>query len=146
MRLILPSTPTSLFSPQWGDADAEIKVPSNENTELKCSPFKAWSKSVHSHTCYTYCQEFLPCLFLPFQSIHLHFFQSLSRFFLAMDVANTGSCVGPQNKNVTLLDAGSRVECPRNIDRLKKTPMTCGMMTREINYFEIGCSLCSALM
>ena len=27
-------------SPQWGAADAEIKVPSDENTELKGSPFK----------------------------------------------------------------------------------------------------------
>ena len=33
-------------TPQWGSADAEIKVPSGENTELKRSPFKAWSKSV----------------------------------------------------------------------------------------------------
>ena len=31
-------------APQWGAADAEIKVPSGENTELKRSPFKAWSK------------------------------------------------------------------------------------------------------
>ena len=60
--------------PQWGAADAEIKVPSGENTELKRSPFKAWSRSVYSHTCYAYCQGFLPCLFLPFRSIHLHFF------------------------------------------------------------------------
>ena len=72
-------------SPQWGAADAEIKVPSGENTELKRSPFEAWSRSVYSHTCYAYCQECLPCLFLPFQSIHLHFFQNLSRNF---------SCVG----------------------------------------------------
>ena len=27
-------------SPQWGAADAEIKVPPGENTELKRSPFK----------------------------------------------------------------------------------------------------------
>ncbi|WP_419637997.1 hypothetical protein, partial [Thiolapillus sp.] len=67
--------------PQWGAADAEIKVPSGENTELKRSPFHAWSRSVYSHTCYAYCQGFLPCLFLPFLSIHLHFFQNLSRFF-----------------------------------------------------------------
>ena len=53
--------------------DAEIKVPSGENTELKRSPFKARSRSVYSHTCYAYCQGFLPCLFLPFRSIHLHF-------------------------------------------------------------------------
>ena len=31
--------------PQWGAADAEIKVPSGENTELKRSPVKAWSRS-----------------------------------------------------------------------------------------------------
>ena len=87
-----------LFVPQWGAADAEIKVPSGENTELKRSPFKVWSRSVYSHTCYAYCQEFLPRLFLPFQSIHLHFFQNLSQFFTVLAVANTGSCVGPQNK------------------------------------------------
>ena len=29
-------------APQWGAADADIKVPSGENTELKRSPFKAW--------------------------------------------------------------------------------------------------------
>ena len=68
-------------SPQWGAADAEIKVPSGENTELKRSPFPAWSRSVCSHTCYAHCQGVLPCLFLPFQSIHLHFFQHLSQFF-----------------------------------------------------------------
>ena len=70
-----------VLSPQWGTADAEIKVPSGENTELKRSPFQAWSRSVYNHTCYAYCQGVLPCLFLPFQSIHLHFFQNLSQFF-----------------------------------------------------------------
>ena len=30
--------------PQWGAADAEIKVPFGENTELERSPFKAWSR------------------------------------------------------------------------------------------------------
>ena len=86
------------WPPQWGAADAEIKVPFDENTELKRSPFKVWSRSVHSHTCYAYWQEFLPRLFLPFRSIHLHFFQNLSQFFPVLAVANTGSCVGPQNK------------------------------------------------
>ena len=76
-------------SPQWGAADAEIKVLSGENTELKRSPFKAWSKSVYSQTCYAYCQGFLSCLFLPFRSIHLHFFQNLSRFFPVLAMANT---------------------------------------------------------
>ena len=64
-------------------------------TELKRSPFKAWSRSVYSRICYAYCQEFLSCWFLSFQSIHLHFFQNLSRFFPALDVVNTASCVGP---------------------------------------------------
>ena len=46
--------------PQWEAADAEIKVPFDENTELKGSPFKTWSRSVYCHACYAYCQEFLP--------------------------------------------------------------------------------------
>ena len=78
--------------PQWGAADAEFEVPSGENTELKRSPFKAWN------TCYAYCQGFLSCLFLPFRSIHLHFFQTSPDFFPVLVVANTGPCVGPQNK------------------------------------------------
>ena len=40
----------------------------------------------------------ISCLFLPFRSIHLHFFQNLSRFFPVLAVANNVSCVGPQNK------------------------------------------------
>ena len=47
-------------SPQWGAVDAEVKVPSGENTELNNFPFKAWSRSLYSHTCYAYCQGFLP--------------------------------------------------------------------------------------
>ena len=46
--------------PQWGAADAEIEVPSHENTELKRSPFKAW-RSVYWHARYVYSQGFLPC-------------------------------------------------------------------------------------
>ena len=47
-------------APQWGAEDTEIKVPSVENTELKSSPFRAWSRSVCSRTCYAYWQGFLP--------------------------------------------------------------------------------------
>ena len=47
-------------TPQWGAADAEIKVPSGENTEFKRSAFKAASRSVYSQTCYAYCEGFLP--------------------------------------------------------------------------------------
>ena len=43
----------------WGAADAEIKVSSIENYELKGSVFKARGKSVYSHTTYAYCQGFL---------------------------------------------------------------------------------------
>ena len=89
-----------LHAPRGGGAaDAEIKVPSSENTELKRSPFQAWSKSVYSHTYYAYCQGFLPCLFLHFRSIHLHFFpKPLPKFFLCWLSLTHGSCVGPQNK------------------------------------------------
>ena len=59
-------------TPQWVSADAEIKGPSVENAELKRSPFRAWSRSVS--------RDFFFCLFLPFRSIHQHFFQNLSRF------------------------------------------------------------------
>ena len=79
----------SSFLPHWGAADAEIKVSSGEDTELKRSPFKAWSRSVYSHTCYAFCQGFLSCLFLHFGSIHLHFFKNFSRFFPVLAVANT---------------------------------------------------------
>ena len=111
-------------SPQWGAADAEIKVPSGENTELKRSPFKVWSRSVHSYTCYAYCHEFLPRLFLPFRSIHLHFFQNLSQFFPVLAVANTGSCVGPQNK--ISHPVGCRFLCwvPAESKQAKKTTIT----------------------
>ena len=68
------------------------------NTKLKSSSFKAYSRSVHSRTCYAYCQGFLPCLFLPFRSIFLHCFQNLSRFLLCWLWITHGSCVGLQNK------------------------------------------------
>ena len=83
--------------PQWAAADAEIKVPSGENTEIKRSPFKAWSRSVYRRTCHAYFQGFLPY----FSTIPVHspaFFENLTRFFPVMAVANTGYCVGPQNK------------------------------------------------
>ena len=77
----LPLSPLPPPPPQQGAADAEIEVRSLENTELEGSPFKAWGRSVYSHTCYAYCLEFLPRLFLPFRSIRLHFFRNLSPEF-----------------------------------------------------------------
>ena len=55
-----------------------------------------------------------------FRSIHLHFFQNLSRYFPVLAVANTGSCVGPQNKIGHPAGYRFLVECPRNMNRLKK--------------------------
>ena len=69
-RLYCPIGISPVTLSQWGAADAEIKVPSVENTELKGSPFKTWSRSIYSHTCYAHCQGFLPL----FRSIHLHIF------------------------------------------------------------------------
>ena len=63
-------TPSYTAAPQWGAADAEMKVPSGENTELKRSPFKAWSRSVYSHTCYTYCQGFFSFLLISTLPVH----------------------------------------------------------------------------
>ena len=97
LRRLRQAFPKS-FHPQWGAADVEIKVPSGENTELKRSPFKAWSRSVHSHTCYAYSKGFLPCLFLPARSIHLHFFKTSPDFFQCWLWLTHDSCVGPQNK------------------------------------------------
>ena len=73
---------------QWAAADAEIKVPSGENTELKRSPFKAWSGSVYSHTCYAYCQRFLPCLLLP-SGPFTYIFPKPLPIFHVLAVANT---------------------------------------------------------
>ena len=74
-------TDSTILPPQWGAADAEIKLPSGENTDPKRSPFKARMRSVYSHTRYTSCQGFLPRLLLHFRSIHLHFFQTSPDFF-----------------------------------------------------------------
>ena len=84
--------------PQWGAADAEIKDPSGENTELKRSPFKAWSRSVYSHTCYAYCQGFLSCLFLHFGPFTCIFSKTSPDFSLCWLWLTHGSCVGLQNE------------------------------------------------
>ena len=66
---------------EWGAADAEINVPSGENTELNVLPLKPGvGQYIAIHATLT-ARGFLPCLFLPFRSIRLHFFQTLSQFF-----------------------------------------------------------------
>ena len=73
---------TQGWNPLWDTADVEIKDPFVENPEFKGCPFTAWSRSVYSHACYACCQEFLPCQFLPFRSIHLHISKTSPEFFL----------------------------------------------------------------
>ena len=75
--------------PQWGAADAEIKVPSGENTELKRSPFIAWRRSVYSHTCYAYCQGFLSLLISTFPVHSPAFFPKPLPISPVLAVANT---------------------------------------------------------
>ena len=58
---------------QWGTVEADTKDPSSENQELKGFPMKAWSRCEYSYACFTCCQGFLPCLFLPCRSIQLFF-------------------------------------------------------------------------
>ena len=119
-RCVETVTLRSLF-PRSGELRTQKLKSHLVRTELKRSPFQAWSRSVYSHTCYAYCQGFLPCLFLPFRSIHLRFFpKSLPNFFLCWLWLNTCSCVGLQNKIGH--PAGCRFPCsvPRNINRLKK--------------------------
>ena len=84
-------------APQWGAADAEIKVPSRENTELERSPFKAWSRSVIAiHATFT-ARDFFLANFYPSGPFTCIFPKPLL-IFPVLPVANTGSCVGPQNK------------------------------------------------
>ena len=97
-RMDEDSTVCFTLVPQWEAADAEIKVPFVANTKLKGSLFKTWSRSVYCQTCYAYWHGFLPCLLLPFRSIHLHFFPKPLPIFSVLAVANAGSCVGPQNE------------------------------------------------
>ena len=46
LKTILSETFPCIFPLQGEAEDAEIKVPSDENTALKGSPFEAWSRSV----------------------------------------------------------------------------------------------------
>ena len=82
------------FFPQWGAAVAEIKVPSVENTELKGSPFKAWSRSV--------CSLHATLTARDFYLVHFYSSGPFTCIFPqkppVLAVANTGSFIGRQNK------------------------------------------------
>ena len=90
------------MSPQWEAADTEIKVPSVENTELRCSPFKELKPGVGKYIVIhamptargVFFANFYPsgpftCIFSP---------KTSPEYFSLLAAANTGSCVGPQNK------------------------------------------------
>ena len=65
------------FHPQWGAADAEIKVPSGDNTELNVLPLKPGVGQYIAIHATLIARDF----FLALRSIHLHFFQTSSDFF-----------------------------------------------------------------
>ena len=98
-HLCLSKVLCSSLSPPWGAADAEIKVASVENTELKDSPFKAWSMSVYIaiHATLT-ARDFLFAYYYPSGPFTCIFPKPLLIFTCVGRVANTGSCVGPQSK------------------------------------------------
>ena len=79
---------TIMMTMTWNDVCNITLHPSGQNTELKCCPFKACSRSVYSHTCYAYYQGFLPCLFLPSGPFTCIFSKPLS-IFPVLAVANT---------------------------------------------------------
>ena len=79
--------------PQCVAAVAVMNVPSVENPELKGSPCKAWSRSVYSSPWSTPKTGNLAS-----RSIHIHFFQNLSRMFPVLAVAGAGSRLDPQDE------------------------------------------------
>ena len=66
---------------QWGIADAEIKVPSDENTELKDSPFEAWTKYIDMHATLT-ARDFFLANFYPSGPFTCIFSKISPEFFL----------------------------------------------------------------
>ena len=71
------------ISPRLGAADTEIKVPSGKNTELKRSPFQAWSRSVYivTHATLT-AREFFLAYFYPSSPFNCIFSKTSPNFFL----------------------------------------------------------------
>ena len=95
--MVLTRAAAFLLIPQWGAADAEIKVPSGENTELKRSPFKVGvGQYIAIHATLT-ARGFFLAYFYPYGPFTC-IFQKTFPSFPVLAVANTGSCVGPQNK------------------------------------------------
>ena len=66
---------------QWGAVDAEIKVPSDENTELKGSPFNAWSRSIAMYAMPT-AKDFFLANFYPSGPFTCIFSKTSPEFFV----------------------------------------------------------------
>ena len=82
--------------PQWGAADAEIKVPSDENTELKGSPLKRGvGRYIAMHDTLT-ARDFFLANFYPSGPFICIVSKTSPNFFPVLATANTGSCVGPE--------------------------------------------------
>ena len=85
-------------TPQWGAANAEIKVPSDENTELEGSLLKAWSRSIYCHAM-LHLLPWISSLLISTLPVHSPaFFQNFSGVIPVLAVTNTSSRVGLQNK------------------------------------------------
>jgi len=76
--------------PQWGTADAEIKVPSAENPELSKVLFNAWDWSQHStYLCILSCNSVFPSS--AFQ-VHFNFFYSVVKWPMLWSESGTFAC------------------------------------------------------
>ena len=85
---------TTSVAPQWGAADAKIKVPSVQKTDLKGSPLKPGEgQYIAIHATLTARDVFLAYFYS--SGIRLHFFLNLSLFILCWLWLTHGSCVGP---------------------------------------------------
>ena len=88
-----------MFAPQWGAADAEIKVPSVESTELEGSPFKApVGQYIALHATLTARDFFLANFYPSGPFTCILFFPNLSKILPVLAVTYIGSCVGPRNR------------------------------------------------
>ena len=83
IKLCSLSLSLSLSLPAVGAADAEIKIPSFENTVLKGSSFKAWGRSAYSHNATLTARDFFHANFYPSGPFMCIFFPETSpEFFL----------------------------------------------------------------
>ena len=80
-------------------------------------------------------RDFFLAYFYPSSPFTCIFFENFSRFFPALAMANTGSCIGPQNKIGH--PVGCRSSCLKPTEykeaKKKRKKKTCGKRTCEIN-------------